>query len=118
FALPDPKWIANSGGNWGDNSRWFRGVPWQAGETANFTATTTAPQTINVDTNNGAGPYVLGHMNFDNANRYTIGGPGSLRFEEIVGNASIQVTSGSHTVIVPIQLASNTTMTVIPPASV
>jgi secreted trypsin-like serine protease len=30
FALPDPKWIANTGGNWGDNSKWFRGVPWQA----------------------------------------------------------------------------------------
>jgi hypothetical protein len=118
FALPQPKWNANSGGDWGDNSKWFRGVPWQPGEVANFTATTTAPQTINVDTNNGQGPYAMGRINFDNPNRYTISGPGSLRMEELVGNAVIQVNNGSHTINVPMQLASSTTMTVIPAASV
>jgi len=118
FALPQPKWNVNSGGgNWGDNSKWFRGVPWQAGEVANFTASTTAPQTINVDANDGLGPYAMARINFDSAQRYTLSGPGSLRLEELVGNAAIQVTSGSHTIAVPVQLASTTDLTVIPAAS-
>ena len=118
FALPQPKWnVTSGGGNWGDNSKWFRGVPWQPGEIANFTASTTAPQTINVDANNGLGPYAMARINFDSPHRYTLSGPGSLRLEELVGNAAIQVNSGSHTIAVPVQLASTTNLTVIPAAS-
>jgi hypothetical protein len=109
----EARWNANSGGDWGDNSKWMLGVPWEPGAPANFTAATTAPQTINVEAD-----YTLGTMKLENANRYTISGPGTLRFEGVITDASIQVNTGSHTIAAPVELASNTNVAVLPAASV
>jgi hypothetical protein len=108
----EAKWKVNANGNWGDNPNWQRGVPWQPGEEANFTSAATAPRTINVEAD-----YTLGHMSFNNANRYTISGTGKLTFMENVGRASVQVNTGSHTVSTNVELASDTEAIVIPAAS-
>ena len=108
-----PQWNVNSGGTWGDDSKWLMGVPLAEDAPANFLSAISSPTTITVD---GAG-YTLGSMKFDNANRYTVNGPGVLTLQTFIGSATIEVDSGSHTINAPIALATNAVVNVIPPAS-
>ncbi|MEO6434400.1 MAG: retropepsin-like aspartic protease [Tepidisphaeraceae bacterium] len=115
----EARWTANAGGNWGDNSKWMLGVPSVAEAPANFTSSTAAPQTINVEAD-----YTLGKIKFDNAGAYTVSGTGRLTLETVVGPSTIDVVSGSHVIAAPMTVASanpsvtpSVVITVTPPAS-
>jgi autotransporter-associated beta strand protein len=79
---------------------------------ANFYGSITAPSTINVD-----GANTVGRITFDNANRYTLGGAGSIILDDSADQSQINVRTGSHTIAVPVTLASDTIITVIPTTS-
>lgn len=106
------EWATNSSGNWSDSTKWTLAVPNGIDSQANFYGKITAPQTVTVD---GAG-FSVGTMNFDNANRYTIAGPGAVTLQVSVDQAQINVLNGSHTISAPVTLASDTVVTVVPPA--
>jgi uncharacterized membrane protein len=102
-------WAVNSNGNWSVVGNWFGGVPNASGAEANFRGAITAPRTVTVDS-----PKTVGTINFDNANAYTIAGPGALTIQ----GSGINVASGSHTISAPLSFASNTGIAIIPAASV
>jgi len=111
--LMTAQWNSAAGGTWGDDFKWLLGVPEEADAPANFLSSITTPQTITVDTN-----YTIGSLMFDNANRYTLSGPGTLTLDTSTGPATIRVVSGSHTINAPITLSVNTNIQVDPPAGV
>jgi len=98
-------WKADANGNWADASNWQGDVPGLLGSIANFGGAIAAPRVVTVDT-----PQSLSVINFDSAQRYTIGGAGTLTMEMIDSEASITVLSGSHTIAAPVVLAVNTTI--------
>ena len=61
-------------------------------------------RTVTVD-----GPMTVGNLTFDNANSYTIAGPGPLTFDD-AGTPSISVLNGSHTISSPMAIAANNTV--------
>lgn len=108
-------WNGGSG-SWGQAGAWIPNmVPNAAaggnGQIAIFGAGATTPQTVfanTVQTVNG--------LRFDNANKYAIGGQGSvaLKANTIGGvvNPTINVISGSHELQLPVNIVDNTTVTV------
>ena len=90
------QWNVNASGNWSVNGNWSLGVPDGVELSANFLGAITSAKTITVDHD-----FTLGHMNFENANSYTIAGSGRLKFETIVGPSQINVLNGSHTISSP-----------------
>ncbi|WP_428937290.1 aspartyl protease family protein [Fontivita pretiosa] len=107
------QWTNPAGGNWSTASNWNLALPNGLDTQANFLGAISSPRTVTVD---GAG-FTVGTMNFDNANRYTIAGPGRITMQVSVGSALIGVGSGSHTIAAPITLASDTIVHVAPAAS-
>src|SRR5205823_194121 len=109
-----PQWTATGGGVWSDDTKWSLGTPDGADRQANFLSSITAPSTITVD----AQGFAVGQIKFDNANRYTIAGPGMITMSAMsTGVGLIQVVSGSHTISAPLALASPTTIDVQPATS-
>ena len=109
-----PQWNVATGGNWSDDAKWMLGSPQEAGAPANFLGAISAPQTITVDMPG----FKVGSMKFDNANRYTIAGTNAITLEpELVGSATIDVVSGSHTIAVPLVLNAPTVLNVTPSSS-
>src|SRR5439155_2300260 len=71
----------------------------------------TGASTITVDSSG----FTVGSLKFDNANRYTIAGPGAITLEAMsTGTSQINVVSGSHTISAPLVINSDTTITVTP----
>jgi hypothetical protein len=107
------QWTSSGGGAWSDDTKWSLGSPNGADVPANFLSSITSPSTITVDS-----PFTVGSIKFDNVNRYTIAGPGTLTLQAFsTGTAAIQVVSGSHTISAPLNLLSNTVITVTPATS-
>ncbi len=102
-----PQWNTDASGNWSEDLKWTMGSPQEQDAPANFLGAITAPRTITVD-----GDYTVGSIKFDNANRYTINGPGRVTLSDYVGQASITVVSGSHTIAAPMTFANNTVISV------
>jgi hypothetical protein len=105
LAAPGSIWMTNGDGLWTDPSNWSATVPQTAGSSAVFSSSITAPHTITLDA-----PITIGHLQFDNANRYTIAGTATnnLTFQVASGTADITLTSGSHSITAPISLTSST----------
>lgn len=106
-------WNLPGGGNWGIPGNWNpAGVPNSVGETTTFGAAIGANSIINLDISP-----VVGTMNFDNANNYTISPTGSnfLTLNVNAANAAINVTNvngnGAHIIGAPMTLAQNLTIT-------
>jgi hypothetical protein len=57
-------------------------------------------------------------MKFDNANNYTIAGPGRVTLETFLGPTTIEVVNGSHTIAAPMTLANDAVMNIASAASV
>jgi hypothetical protein len=104
-------WNADSNGNWSLATNWTGGEPNAVGAAASFLGAITAARTITVD-----GPKTVGSLTFNNANRYTLAGPGPLTIDSATASA-IEVIAGSHTISAPVSLADNTVFTVGPAAS-
>lgn len=108
-----PQWVVDADGNWGDGVsdgyayNWIDGDPNGIDAPANFLGAISQPRTVTVDAN-----YTVGSITFDNSNRYTIAGPGTLTLQTSTGPASIHVISGSHTISAPLTFANDTNLTV------
>jgi hypothetical protein len=87
------KWSDDSDGTWSDSGNWIGGVPNAFHHDANFTDAITAPRTITVD-----GAFTVGSINFDNANGYTVTGPGSITLNDSTGGGRVEVQSGNHVI--------------------
>ena len=103
---PEWSWKGTAGGTWGDSTKWGLVLPNGIDTQANFftPAGATSPQTVTVD----AGGFTVGSLAFDNANRYTINGPGTITLDVSVDHAQINVNSGSHTINAPMTLLDDT----------
>ncbi|MCX6878881.1 MAG: autotransporter-associated beta strand repeat-containing protein [Verrucomicrobia bacterium] len=116
-------WTLAASGVWGNNveahGNWSAsgGVPGldgslSASDTATFGSAISAPTTVSL---NGAHPS-LSAMTFDNAaTAYTLAqgaGDGTLTLKGNGGAATVMVAGGSHTVSVPVRLASDVSVTV------
>ena len=101
------QWYTNGSGAWSENAKWMLGTPNSIDRPAQFLGKITSPQTITVD-----GNYTVGRLVFDNTNRYTLGGAGTITLQTTdgMGDAGINVFSGSHTINAPLTLASDTTI--------
>jgi hypothetical protein len=106
-----PQWTGTGGGTWSDDTKWSLGSPNNPDVPANFLGSITGAATITVD----ASGVTVGSMKFDNTNRYTIAGPGTISITaQSIGVGLIQVASGSHTINAPLSLTSSTTIDVQP----
>lgn len=109
---PQWQWNVASGGSWTNASNWSLALPNGMDTQANFYGKITSAQTITVNSD-----VTVGVMNFDNANRYTIAGPGRVTLQVSAEQAEIGVSNGSHTISAPMTFASDTNITVWQPAS-
>jgi hypothetical protein len=103
-------WAATGGGSWSNSANWKMVLPNGVDAQANFLALTgqTAPQTITVDSPG----FTVGSIAFDNANHYTINGPGRITLDVSTDHAQINVSTGSHTIAAPMTFADDTDITV------
>jgi hypothetical protein len=106
YAYPT-SWRVNADGNWSAADNWTPGVPNAVEATATFGSVATEPRTVTLDA-----PMVVGKITFDNANEYTIAGPSALSLQGGIGNASIYVAQGSHTISAPLALITDTNTTI------
>jgi hypothetical protein len=105
------QWTAVGGGTWSDDVKWSLGSPDNADTPANFLSSITNDATITVDSQG----FTVGSMKFDNAHRYTIAGPGTINFvAQSMGQASVNVVSGSHTISAPTNFVSDASIAVTP----
>lgn len=100
--LAEPKWFINSDGPWNAFSSWGTNVPNGIDAKATFGSAINAPRTVTLDS-----PQTVGTLKFDNVNRYTLAGPGTITIQS-TGTGSINSVSGSHTISAPLHLASKT----------
>ena len=103
-------WNVNASGNWNSAGHWSGSgtlPPDGANATAIFGSAITAARTITVDT-----AVTAGTLTFNNANAYTVSGPGTITLQVGAGNAAINVTNGSHEISAPLILGSDTDVTV------
>jgi hypothetical protein len=114
---PDPDNNAGNGNaaanNWFASLNWTNGVPGVKDSVANLgTAGGSGAQTVSASS-----PVTLGGLNFDNANGWTVGGTATFTMSATSNAASITVASGNHALSNPMQLASDTTITITPSES-
>jgi hypothetical protein len=104
--LPGSNWKTDGGGNWGEPGNWASGViPEGAGAFAGFMGALTtpnAPVAIALGGNRS-----IGHLQFNNANAYSISGQGSLTLNNGGTAAQIEVFQGAHTIEAEVQLADD-----------
>lgn len=116
-ALPVPRWKTNANGNWSDANNWTVGVATGVGVPADFTYAITADRIVSVDV-----PVMVGLINFDNTNKYTLGGvaPKTITLDTLDAlhqNAAITVASGSHEITAPVVMNDPIDVTVTPAGS-
>ncbi|HEX3359148.1 MAG TPA: aspartyl protease family protein, partial [Tepidisphaeraceae bacterium] len=107
---PQWAWAATNGGSWSNAANWKLVLPNGIDTQANFLTPTgaTGPQTVTVD----GGGFTVGTLAFDNVNRYTINGPGTITMQVSVDQAQINVSTGNHTINAPMTLLNDTDVTV------
>src|SRR5207244_7962036 len=59
----------------------------------------------------------VGSIAFDNTNRYTLNGPGTITLDVSVDHAQINVNSGSHTINAPMIFSNDTDISVLQASS-
>jgi hypothetical protein len=102
------QWNSQTSGNWSDGSKWSAAVPGGPDQIANFLSVPGGPVSVSVDSAVSAG-----HINFANANGYTVNGANALTVDvHGYGTAAINVTSGNHAITAPLNLANNTKVSV------
>lgn len=104
----DNFWVADADGSWSTSGNWLTAAaPSGVDAYAKFIFPITAPRSIAV-----SGGTTAGHLVFDNVNSYTLGGAGALTMQVASGGADVTVSSGSHTIAVPVALNSYTTFNI------
>ncbi len=102
-------WNANGDASWSPTTNWVGGTPSTISDGASFGSAITAPATVTLDV-----PATVNTLVFDNPNSYTIAGSSTLTICAATGSASINVLQGSHTIATPLNLSTNTTVTISP----
>ncbi|MFT3789043.1 MAG: hypothetical protein QM770_23190 [Tepidisphaeraceae bacterium] len=112
---PAGTWIANVSGAWSASANWINGiVPAGVDAHAKFTDAATVSRTITLTT-----PQTLGHLTFDNPNRYTLSGTGgSLTMNVSTGQATLTAVQGVHAINLPMTLADDLTVNAGPGARI
>jgi autotransporter-associated beta strand protein len=113
FEPPVTQWASAAGGSWATAASWSAGVPNSAVVRADFLSSPglSSAGTITLD-----GSRTVGQMTFDSAQSYTISagsGGGTLTIDDSADGTpapTITVTSGSHTIAVPVALAAGVTI--------
>ncbi len=106
-AIPS-SWLHDADGDWSTKENWSVGLsPSGFGATANFLGAISTDRTVTLD-----GPQIVGTINFNSANRYTISGASTLTIDTPMGDGAINVIAGSHTIATPVVVNRNTTITV------
>lgn len=99
-------WVTNGDGSWANSTNWNGTFPNATGATANFNVNLSAPATVTLD-----GAKTVGAITFlSGTNGYTIaqGSGGSLTLNNGLVNSAVLDGAGSHTISVPLVLATNT----------
>ena len=104
-------WALSGGGSWSDPNSWANTVvPTNAGDTADFDTSIgdTNPAVVTMDGARG-----LMHLVFNTAGTgsYTITGTDTLTMDNGSAAATMVVMGGSHTIAVPVALASDVAIT-------
>ena len=97
-------------GDWMVPEHWASGTaPNVVDAVAGFLGKATQDQTVTVDA-----PVTLGAILFDNAHKYTLTGTNGIpiAMNRLSGTAAITVNHGTHEIAAPMELATNTTVTV------
>jgi autotransporter-associated beta strand protein len=103
----------DANGNWTAAGSWTdRTPPNQLDAAAAFLANATQNRTVTVNA-----PVTVGTLLFDNsAHSYTLAGANTITISDLSGNAgAITVNHGNHVISAPLELDSNTTVTVANP---
>ena len=104
-------WNLPGGGDYNTAGNWTNGIPNGIDAEADFFASITGASNISTGS-----AVVLGTLNFNNANSYTLnssGGPsGSLTLQTSTGPASVIVQQGTQVIALPLTIASNTNLNV------
>ena len=102
---PLPTWAVNNDGSWSTASNWLGGIPSGSGAEVRLTGAILTAHTVTLDS-----PRTIGHLVFDNANRYTIAGSATLTINGASATAGIEVRSGNHTIGAPVTFTSTATI--------
>jgi hypothetical protein len=102
---PLPTWAVNSDGNWSGSANWLGGIPSGSGAEVRLTGAINTAHTVTLDS-----PRTIGHLVFDNANRYTLAGSSTLTINGASPMTGIEVRSGNHTVGAPVSFTSTATI--------
>ncbi|MEX2317540.1 MAG: PQQ-dependent sugar dehydrogenase [Pirellulales bacterium] len=103
---PTATWNINAGGNWASLGSWsssFGAVPNANNHNVVFAGIISAAHTVYTDAN-----VTAKSMTFANANKYAVGGGGTITLAADTGNSSIIVTLGSHEIQAALALGSDT----------
>jgi autotransporter-associated beta strand protein len=104
---PSAGWLNDASGNWSSSANWDGVLPNAAGSQATFGSVITAPRTVTVDI-----PVTIGSLAFSSSIAYTLSGSQSVTLLANSGDATINVTAGSHTISAPLVLTGKTDVTV------
>jgi autotransporter-associated beta strand protein len=106
-------WTNGSGnGKWNTDGNWDPAKPGAAGDTAKFDKSAGSPDggTVTVDAAKSVGTLVLNSTNAAPAKNFTLVGSAALTLDDGTRSAHINVTGGSQTLNVPLELNSNLTI--------
>jgi hypothetical protein len=107
FSIASEIWNVDADGTWSTDGNWSRGAhPNAPGKVATFGPAILAPRTVTVDA-----AKTVGHINFNNANKYTIAGSEALTLDS-TSAVGITVSNGSHDVTAPLALAKDVNIAV------
>ncbi len=108
FGTATTTWQIPSSGNWNTGNNWNTGVvPNGVGSVAILGGAISSVQTVYSNL-----AVTVGTLKFDNANKYVVGGSGSLKIEVASGSGSVSVLQGSHKINLPLTFASNTNVSI------
>jgi len=99
-------WNVDADGSYSTAANWTTGVPAGVGAVANFDNVITAPRTVNLTS-----ARTIGTLNFNNANAYTLTGA-PLTLDVASGNAAVNVTQGSHSIVPTVTVNDPTNFTI------
>ena len=117
FAVAQSTWNQTAAGtySWGTNANWTGGVPDGTSNTANLQGNLAA-QVITLDKPSGTGARVLGFLNINSSQNFTIsaGTGGVIRFQQSAatpGELNVTGGSGTHLISAAINLRENLNIT-------
>ncbi len=97
-------WTASGSGDWNNINNWSQLAPNAVGVEADFFGAITGNHTVFTDS-----PVTVGAVKFNNtAGSYYLAGAGPLTLQVDTGSASVDSNAGSHTIQLPVVIASST----------